>query len=343
MSFSCFDGQAVLMSLVKAMRRRDFITLMGGAMAWPLDALAQQQRTLVGFLISGGADSSAIFVDAFRQGMSDDGLIENRDYQLDLRFADGDYGRFPTFAAELVQRNAAVMVVTTISAARAAQRASTTIPIVMTGLIDPVGQGLIKSLARPGGNTTGLANLAQDVMPKLVEILRFALPSVKTIAVLFNPANPANRELAKAMPANASSIGVTVLPVEFDNAGKLDADFAAVIAQQAPDAMVVMSDAALYDLREPISALALKYRLPIIAYVPEFTDVGALMSYGPPRRAMYRAAAGYVKKILSGTKPADLPVEQPTQVELSVNLQTAKALGITIPESVLTRADRVIE
>jgi putative ABC transport system substrate-binding protein len=135
---------------------------------------------------------------------------------------------------------------------------------------------------------------------------------------------------------------VTVLPVEFRSAGELDATFAA-LAQQPPEALVVMSDAALYDLREPISALALRHRLPTIAYIPEFTDVGALMSYGPPRRAMYRRAAYYVKKILSGTKPADLPVEQPTEVELSINLRTAKALGIAIPDTVLARADRVIE
>jgi putative tryptophan/tyrosine transport system substrate-binding protein len=324
-------------------RRREFITLLGGAVAsWPLTARAQQQAPGIGFLVSGAADSFAIFVDAFKQGMRDNGMVEDRDYALDLRFADGDYSRFPTFAAELVQRKPAVIVVTTISAARAAQRASATIPIVMTGLIDPVGQGLIASLARPGGNTTGLANLAQDVMPKLVEILRATFPTIRDIAILFNPANPANVELSKAMPSQASSIGVTVRMVEFRSVGELDATFAA-LAQQPPEALVVMSDAALYDLREPISALALRYRLATIAYVPEFTDAGALMSYGPPRRAMYRRAADYVKKILTGAKPADLPVQQPTQVELSINLHTARALGITVPDSLLARADRVIE
>jgi putative ABC transport system substrate-binding protein len=324
--------------------RRHFISVLGGAsVAWPLAVRAQRPAmSVVGFLISGSADSSAIFVDAFKQGMGENGMVEDRDYVLDLRYANDDYGRFPAIVAELAQRKPAVIVVTTISAARAAQRASTAIPIVMTGLIDPVGQGLIASLARPGGNITGLANLAQDVMPKLVEILRTIFPTIRAIAVLFNPSNPANRELAKAMTAQVSSIGVTIRPVEFQGAGELDASFAA-LAQQPPEALVVMSDAALYDLREPISALALRYRLPTITYVPEFTDAGALMSYGPPRQAIYRRAANYVKKILTGTKPADLPVEQPTQIELSINLRTAKALGITIPESVLTRADRVIE
>jgi ABC-type uncharacterized transport system substrate-binding protein len=325
------------------MNRRTFIAVLSGAAAaWPLAARAQKTATLVGFLISGGADSFAIFIEAFKQGMRDNGLVEVQDYVLDLRYADGDYSRFPILAAEVVRRKPAVIIVTTISAARAAQGASSTIPIVMTGLIDPVGQGLITSLARPGGNTTGLANLAQDVMPKLVEILRGTFPTIRDIAVLFNPANPANRELSKAMPAQAGSIGVTVSLVEFTTAGELDATFAA-LARRPPEALVVMSDAALYDLREPISALALKHRFPTIAYVPEFTDAGALMSYGPPRRAMYHRTAEYVKKILTGANPADLPVQQPTQVELSINLRTAKALGITIPDTVLARADRVIE
>ena len=326
------------------MRRRRFITLVGSAVAWPLVAHAQQlARPVIGFLASGSAHSFAIFVDAFKQGMLDNGMVEDRDYLLDLRFADGDYDRFPTLAAEVVQRRPAVIIVTTISAARAAQRATATIPIVMTGLIDPVGVGLIASLARPGGNTTGLSNMAQDVMPKLVEILRVTFPTIRTIAILFNPTNPANREMmSKEIPAQASSIGVTLRPIEFRGAKELDATFAA-LGQQPPDALVVMSDAALYDLRERISALALRHRLPTIAYVPEFTDVGALMSYGPPRRAMYRRSADYVKKILAGAKPADLPVEQPTQIELSINLKTAKALGIAIPDGLLARADRVVD
>src|SRR5262249_45797759 len=288
---------------------------------------AQKTAALIGFLISGAADSFAIFVEAFKQGMRDNGMVEDRNYVLDLHYADGDYGRFQTLAAEAVERKPAVIVVTTISAARAAQRASSTIPIVMTGLIDPVGQGLIASLARPGGNTTGLANLAQDVMPKLVEILRGTFPAIRDIAVLFNPADPANRELSKAMPAQAGSIGVTVRFVDFTTADELDATSAAV-AQQPAEALVVMADAALYDLRGPSSTLALTHRLPTIAYVPEFTDAGALMSYGPPRRAMYHRTAEYVKKILTGAKPSDLPVQQPTQVELSINLRTAKALGL---------------
>jgi putative ABC transport system substrate-binding protein len=325
------------------MKRREFLTLLSGPVLLPThSAQAQQQLALIGFLVSGAAASFAIYVNAFKEGMRENGLVEDRDYVLDLRFAEGDYGRFPKLAAEVAQRKPAAIIVTTLSAAHAAQRATTTIPIVMTGLIDPVGQGLIASLSRPGGNTTGLANLAQDVMPKLVEILRSTFPKIEVITLLFNPANPGNRELSKGVPAQVSSMGVTVRLIEFINAGKLDATFS-TLAQHRPEALVVMSDAALYDLRELISSLALRHRLPTIAYVPEFTDAGALMSYGPPRRAMYRRAAHYVKKILAGVNPADLPVEQPTQVELSINLHTAKTLGIAIPDTVLARADRVIE
>jgi putative tryptophan/tyrosine transport system substrate-binding protein len=170
--------------------------------------------------------------------MHDNGMMEGRDYVLDLRYADDDYSRFEALAAELVQRKPAAIIVTTISAARAAERATSTIPAVMTGLIDPVGQGLIASLARPAGNTTGLANLAQDVMPKLVEILRGTFPAIRDIAVLFNPANPANRELSEAMPAQAGSIGVTVRLVEFTTANGLVTTFAAH-ARQPPEALVV--------------------------------------------------------------------------------------------------------
>ena len=325
-------------------KRREFVTLLvGAAAAWPVVARAQQREPArIGFLGSGAAETSVIYVDAFRQGLRDNGLVEGRDYVIDLRFAEGDYARFPAFAAELVNRKSSVIIVTTISAARAAQRATSTIPIVMTSLIDPVGQGLIDSLARPGGNITGFANLADDVMPKLVEILRAVLPRANVIAILFNPANPANRKVVENTAQQAVSIGVTLSPVEFKGKGQL-ADTFSEVMRQPPDALVIMSDAAIYDLSVDISALLLQHRLPSIAYVPEFTDAGALMSYGPPRATMYRRTADYVKKILDGAKPNDLPVQQPTFVELSINLKTAKALGISVPDPILARADRVIE
>jgi putative tryptophan/tyrosine transport system substrate-binding protein len=208
------------------MRRREFISLLGGAsLAWPLTAGAQGVPARIGFLMSGAVDSSAIFLDAFRQGLRDNGLIEKQDYVIDVRYADSDYARFPAFAAELVHGRSVVIVVTTISAARAAQRATSTIPIIMTSLIHPVGQGLIASLSRPGGNTTGLANLADDVMPKLVEMLRALLPDAKIIAILFNPANSANRKVVDSTTLQSVSIGVTLSPIEFKGKSHLTRPF----------------------------------------------------------------------------------------------------------------------
>jgi putative tryptophan/tyrosine transport system substrate-binding protein len=325
------------------MQRREFITLVGGAVTvWSLGARAQQRPPGIALLISGAADSSAILVDAFKAGMSDNGLVEARDYVLDVRFADGNYSRFPMLAVEVAQRKPAAIVVTTISAALAAQRASTTIPIVMTGLIDPVGAGLITSLARPGGNTTGMSSMAQDMTSKGLELLKTVVPTARTIAALFNPANAGNRQIMEDVRIQANMLGLTILPVEFKGPAALDATFDTA-ASLHPDALLVVGDAALIDLREHIAALALRHRLPTVSSIPELTDAGGLIGYGPPRREMYRRAANYVKKVLDGSAPANLPVEQPTLIELSINLQTAKALGLTIPESLLIRADKLIE
>ena len=324
------------------MKRREFITLIGGAAAWPVMARAQQRAPGIAILISGAADSSAILVDAFKKGMSDNGMVETRDYVLDVRFADGNYNRFPMLAAEVAQRKPAAIVVSTISAALAAQRASATIPIVMTGLIDPVGAGLITSLARPGGNTTGMSSMAQDMTSKGLELLQTAVPTARTIAALFNPANAGNRQIMEDVRTQANTLGVTILPVEFKEPATLDATFDAA-ASLHPDALLVVGDATLIDLRERIAALALRHRLPTVSSIPELTDAGGLIGYGPPRREMYRRAANYVKKVLDGAAPANLPVEQPTLIELSINLKTAKALGLTIPESLLLRANKLIE
>ena len=230
------------------MRRRDFIVLIGVIASLPCAAGAQGRcrRPVVGFLVSGSADSFSIFVEAFKQGMLDNGMIEDRDYVLDLHFADGDYSRFAILASEAVQRKPAAIVVTTISAARAAQRATTTIPIVMTGLIDPVGIGLIASLARPGGNTTGLSNMAQDVMSKLVEILRTTFPTIRTIAILFNPANPRIVNYVQRNSAPSPFDRSDNSPIEFKGVKELDATFVS-LGQYPPEALIVMSDAALHD------------------------------------------------------------------------------------------------
>lgn len=322
------------------MRRREFITLLGVAATWPAMARAQSKPAVIGVLGSGFGPSSAILIAAFKQGLGENGLAEGRDYVLDVRWAEGDYRRFAALAAELSQRKSSLIVVTTIAAARSAQQAAPTIPLVMTGLIDPVGAGVIASLARPGGNTTGISSMSQDVTAKGLELLRVVIPTAKTIAALFNPDNPGNRLIMDDVRTQAATLGMMIRSIEFKAPAALDA---AIQAAAGHDALLVVGDATLIDLRERIAALALRHRLAIVSSVPELTDAGALIGYGPSRREIYRRAASYVKKVLDGTKPADLPVEQPTLIELSINMQTAKVLGIAIPDGLLARADRVIE
>jgi putative tryptophan/tyrosine transport system substrate-binding protein len=323
------------------MRRRHFIAVFGGAaLARPFAARATGGPARIALLGSGAADTSAAFVDAFKEGLRGNGLIESRDYMLDVRWAEGVYERFPALARDVVQRDPRVILVTTIAAVRAAQRATTTIPIVMTTINNPVGAGLIASLARPGGNTTGIANLTEDITPKVLDIVRAVVPKVSVIAILFNPANPSNRVMLEKI-RQGSGTAAAIRSFEF-KPGTLDGTFDQ-IARQRPDALLVINDAAIIDERAQIATLALHHRIPAFSSIPEMTEAGGLAGYGPPRLELYRRSANYVKKILDGAKPADLPVEQPTRVELSVNLRTAKALGLTIPPSLLQRADQVIE
>lgn len=324
------------------MKRRAFIAVLGGVAVWPLHAQPQRKPARIALLVSGATQSSGIFVDALKQGLREQGLVEGRDYVLDVRWAEGAYERFPALVREVVKQNPSAILVHTISAVRAAQSASKTIPIVMITINDPVGNGLIASLARPGGNTTGIANMAEDVTPKVLEMLRVVMPKAKVIAALFNPANPGNRALLEDVRKRAGASGLAVEPLEFRTPAELDATFVA-LGQRKADALLVIPDATFLDLRERIAALALRHRLPAFSNMTELTDAGCLLGYGPSRLTLFRRSAYYVKKILDGAKPADLPVEQPTRIELSVNLKTAKALGIRIPESVLLRADRVIE
>jgi ABC-type uncharacterized transport system substrate-binding protein len=242
--------------------------------------------------------------------------------------------------SEQAQRKPKVILVSTIPAGRIAQQIAPTIPLVMTGLIDPVGAGLIASLARPGNNTTGISNMAQDMTAKSLELLRSVVPTIRTVAVLFNPANPGNHLILDDVRNKAATLSATVRPIEFRGFDTLDTTIEAATGN---DALLMIGDAALIDLREPIATLALRHRLPTASSIPEFTDVGALIGYGPSRRALYKRAATYVKKLLDGAKPSDLPVEQPTEIELSINMRTAKALGLVFPDTLIARADRVVE
>ena len=324
-------------------RRREFITLLGGAAAaWPMAARAQQKAAVIGILVSGAPETSAPLLEAFKQGLGENGLVEGKDYLLELRWAEGHYERFPAFARELVEHGARVLIVGTIAAVRAAQRATSTIPIVMASINDPVGYGLVASLARPGGNTTGLATLSQDTTPKLVELLHAILPKATTIAVLFNPSNPSNPVFLDNVRAQTTPLAIAVKDFALRRPDELNPTFIAIEAQR-PDALLIVPDAGTLDLGARIAALALQHQIPIFSIDADLTRSGGLISYGLSRRSNYRRSAYFVKKVLDGVKPADLPVEQPTRIVLSINLKTAQALGLAVPPSLLAIADEVIE
>ena len=323
--------------------RRKFLIAIGTALiACPLALRAQQKPARIAWLGAGGPGGSAFATDAFKEGMRDNGLAEGKDYVLDAYWAEGRYERFAGFVKEVLQRKTDVIMASTIAAAQAAQLATKSVPIVIMSFNDPVGAGLIASLARPGGNTTGTANISEDLTPKMMEFLRAAVPRAKQVAVLVNPGNPTHAKQLASARAAADAMGIVLLPVEVNSPQALDAAFAA-LGRQRPAALLILPDFLLMDQRERVSALALKHRLPAISNQPEYADAGAMMAYGAPRRAIYRHSAIYVKKILDGAKPADLPVEQPTRIELWINLRTAKAIGVTIPQSMLVRAEKVIE
>jgi len=324
------------------MRRRQFLSLLGGAAAWPIAAHAEQAIARIALLGSGNAVSSGVFVDAFREGLREHGLIEGQHYVLDARWADGAYARFPQLAAELAALRPRAIMATTISAVRAAQRAAPNIPIVMTSINDPVSAGLVASLGRPGGNTTGMANMTEDLTPKVVDILRVVVPGPARIAVLYNPANPSNKPMLDRIQKSIQKIGGTVHVAPFKSPAEIGTTFADIV-KSSPSALLVINDATIIDMRERIASLALAHRLPAFSSIPEMTDAGGIAGYGTPRADLYRRSAYYVKRIFDGAKPADLAVEQPTRIELSVNMKTAKALGIVIPDTLLARADRVIE
>jgi putative ABC transport system substrate-binding protein len=327
------------------MSRRQFIALLSGAAVsnlFPLIASAQRGPARLEFIASGSEKSTRVFVDAFRAGMSDQGLVEGPDYVLDGLWAEGDYASFPAFARAVVDRNPRVIMVNTIASAKAVQAATTTIPIVMVSLNDPVGYGLIANLARPGGNITGTATLNEDLTLKLMELLHEVVPQASTVAALFNPGNPSHFIIVDKIAKHAAGMGVGVVPSEVKFPAVLRTTFAG-FADGHMGAVLVLPDAALLDLREDIAALALQHRLPLLSTWPEMTIAGGLIGYGASRIEMYQRSAYYVRKILDGAKPADLPVEQPSRIELSVNLRTAQTLGISLPAAILARAHRIIE
>ena len=313
--------------------------LTGGSAAY---AQGSGPPARVGFIVSTKAPAIATRLAAFKQGMRENGLIEGQHYVLDAVYADGQSERFPALAQELLQRAPAVILVSTIAAVRAAQQATRSVPIVMTGVNDPVGTGLVASLARPGGNTTGQSSQNEDLAAKYVEFVREALPRAKRIALLINPANASLQKLGEQVRVAALKLGIETRAFEVATPAALDASFAAIVKQK-PDALLVLSDAMLNAEPQRISAFALKNRIAAFGGPADFAESGSLISYGVSGLDLFRRSATYVKKVLAGAKPADLPVEQPTKFDLVINLKTAKALDIKIPQSMLLRADEVIQ
>jgi putative ABC transport system substrate-binding protein len=325
------------------MNRRDSI-LAFLALGAPLRLMAQPSGTVyrIGFLGGGLPSTSKSNVEGFREGMRDLGYVEGRNYILDFRWGEGRNDRLAELAAELVRANVNVIVTAGEPAIRAAKQATTTVPIVMGAVGDPVGAGFAASLARPGGNITGVSNLAAEMPGKWLQLLREADPRLSYVAVLWNPANPTHHAFWKQAQAAARTIGIKVLGVEFSGPDDFERGFSAMALNRV-DGLLVLPDPVTSSNRMKLAELMAKHRLPGIALFRESTEAGFLLSYGVSAFNNHRRAATYVDKILKGAKPGDLSIEQGTKFELVVNLKTAKVLGLAISQSLLGRADEVIQ
>jgi putative ABC transport system substrate-binding protein len=325
-------------------KRRKFITLLGcAAAAWPIGASAQQDMPLVGFLNSASADTYRFNADSFREGLAKAGFVEGRNVRIEERWANGDYTALPALAAELVGKGVVVIAATgDVASARAAQDASSAVPVVFTIGGDPVRFGLVKSLNRPGGHLTGILFNQNVLGAKRVELLREIAPNVSRIALLMNPTNP-NVDIERLdAEAGARKLGVETVSLNARNAREIDSAFERLLDAKA-DGIITATDPIPLDRREQIVAFANQHKLPVIGFVRQFAAVGALLSYGPSISWMYRQAGDYVGQILKGARPADMPVMQPTKFELVINLKTAKALGLPVPLTLQASADEVIE
>jgi putative tryptophan/tyrosine transport system substrate-binding protein len=331
------------MLLSRHTRRREVIFALAGAAAWPLPARAQRQMPLVGFLNSASPDTYRFNADSFREGLAKAGFVEGHNVRIEERWARGDYGALPNLAAELVAAGVVAIAATgDVASARAAQLASKTVPVVFTIGGDPIRHGLVETMNRPGGHVTGVLFNQNVLGAKRVELLREIAPSVSRIALLMNPTNP-NVKIEEAdAEAGAKKLGLETITANARNANELEIAFEQLLNAKA-QALITGTDPILLDRREQIASFALRHKVLVMGFVQQITVAGGLLSYGPSISWMYRQAGDYVGQILKGSNPAEMPVLQPTHFELVINLKTAKALGLTVPATLLARADEVIE
>jgi putative ABC transport system substrate-binding protein len=328
---------------IHAIGRRAFIAGLGGAAAWPLTARGQlPANPLIGVLQAGSAASTADFLQAFRDAMRQLGYVEGRNVRFEYRFADGVIERLPQLAAELVEIKPDVIVSGPLPANLAIHKATSTIPIVMGTGADPVAFRVVKSLARPGGNVTGVSNFAEELASKQLDIMRELLPRLSRAGVLVNVTNPLHVPQWRETQTAADKAGIKLVAFEVQKIEDLPTAFA-TFARERVEALLVPPDVTFNAHHRQITELAASARLPAIYFNRTQAENGGLISYGPDVRDGYRRAATYVDKILKGAKPADLPIEQPTKIDLAINIKVAKALGLDIPPTLLARADAVIE
>jgi len=327
-------------------RRRFLITLNAGVLATPRVSFAQQPSKVarIGYFYFGSRQSSLDTgrYNAFVQGMRELGYVEGMNLIIEARFADGKTERLPALAAELVRLKVDVIVATSTPVYRALQYATTTVPVVITLSFDPVGDGFAASLARPGGNMTGLSLSAADLGPKLLELLKAAVPKLSRVAVLLQPGNPAHPQRVIRIMSAAQKGGMQVVLAEAGTAQEIESEFAMMTKQRA-HAAIILADGFFLSESRLIAAQTLKHRLPSISQLRDLAEAGSLMSYGANSVDNFHRAATYVDKILKGAKPGDLPFEQPTRYQLVINHKTAIALGLTIPQALLRQADEVIQ
>ena len=326
------------------MRRRDFVTLIGGAASWPLASRAQQpSMPVVGFLSARSPAEAASVLAAFRQGLAETGYFEGKNVTIEYRWAEGHYDRLPALAEELVRRGVAVIAATGGEPSPMAAKAATaTLPIVFTVGSDPVEMGLVASLSRPGGNLTGTTIMGVDLGPKRLDLIRQLVPKALRIAILSNPTFPMASAEVREVEDAALKLAIEVNVRKASTESEIDEAFAD-LARHQPDALIIATDPFLLGQRDQLARLAARHAIPTVYFLREFVEAGGLMSYGPDIRRGYRQAGVYTGYILGGKKPAELPVLRPTSFLLSINLETAKALGIALPATLLAVADEVIE